>query len=249
MSTVASVVDGTVQISESSQSTETSSGSSLDKEDFLLLLVTQMQYQDPLSPTDNTEYVAQLAQFSELEQMQNLNSTATNSVAYSLVGKEVIVQQTSSTGTVSEVQGTVDYVTISNGTAYVVIDGEQYDYDDIVQVFDDSYLASLYMPSVTSQSVEYNHQDPQDVEVSGIDLGSEGYEASGFSVVLLDSDNNMTAIDSSYLSYSSGTLTIDREALSDLAAGTYNIAFVFDDANSTVDYNSVTLTVTGIIEE
>ncbi len=45
---------------------------SLDKDAFLQLLVTQMQYQDPLDPQDNSEYVAQLAQFSSLEQMTNV---------------------------------------------------------------------------------------------------------------------------------------------------------------------------------
>ena len=47
--------DGKVNISETSQKTERKSGDTLDKEDFLLLLVTQMQYQDPLEPTSNTE--------------------------------------------------------------------------------------------------------------------------------------------------------------------------------------------------
>ena len=79
MGLVAPIVDGQVDISESSQQTEKKAGSSLDKDDFLLLLVTQMQYQDPLEQTDNTEYVAQLAQFSELEQMQNLNKTTVSS--------------------------------------------------------------------------------------------------------------------------------------------------------------------------
>ena len=67
MDLIANVTDGELQISESSQKKERTTGSSLGKEDFLLLLVTQMQYQDPLEPQDNTEYVAQLAQFSELE--------------------------------------------------------------------------------------------------------------------------------------------------------------------------------------
>ena len=52
--------------------TTTRANDTLDKDAFLQLLVTQMQYQDPLDPQDNSEYVAQLAQFSSLEQMTNV---------------------------------------------------------------------------------------------------------------------------------------------------------------------------------
>ena len=75
----------------------------LDKNAFLRLLVTQMQYQDPLDPRDNAEYVAQLAQFSSLEQMtnvytavnqlgsmiSNINSTTLIGQLSNMVGKEI----------------------------------------------------------------------------------------------------------------------------------------------------------------
>lgn len=57
---------------------EKQAGGELGKEAFLQLLVTQMQYQDPLDPQDNAEYIAQLAQFSALEQMTNLNEVMSN---------------------------------------------------------------------------------------------------------------------------------------------------------------------------
>lgn len=249
MSLVADVVDSKVNISESSQKTERKTGSDLGKEDFLLLLVTQMQYQDPLEPTDNTEYVAQLAQFSELEQMDNLNTTANNNSAYSLVGKEVLIQQESSTGAVQEVQGTVDYVTIQNGDAYVSVNGEEYAFENVVQVLDSYYVISQYIPKVSSQTLEYSHQDPQDLKIRGISLGTDAYQATSFALVLMNEDGESTAVDTNYLSYKDGTLTVDREAISNVQAGTYKVVFVFDDSNQTIDYDSVSLKVTGIIKE
>ncbi|WP_447651399.1 flagellar hook assembly protein FlgD [Pseudomonas abietaniphila] len=79
----------------------TTGASTLGKDSFLQLLVTQMQNQNPLDPQDNSEFVAQLAQFSSLETMQNL-STSVDAIggmyqssqalqASSLVGRSVIV--------------------------------------------------------------------------------------------------------------------------------------------------------------
>jgi flagellar basal-body rod modification protein FlgD len=245
MALVAPVSDGTVNISESSQQTEKTTSSALDKEDFLMLLVAQMKYQDPLEPESNTEYVAELAQFSSLEQMENLNTTATNSTAYSLVGKQVYIEESSTTGASSSVQGTVEYVSIQNSTAYVSVNGQLYSYDDVVQVIDDSYLISQYQPSVSQQSITYLHHDPQNVQITGIDLGSNGYQATSMAVVLMDESGNTTAVSTDQLSYSDGTLTINKSAFASLIAGDYVVALAFDDANSTVDYSSVTLTVKG----
>jgi len=71
----------------------------LGKNDFLNLLVTQLQHQDPLNPTESTEFTAQLAQFSSLEQLNNINdnlknmelfqTSMTNSQAVSYIGKEI----------------------------------------------------------------------------------------------------------------------------------------------------------------
>ena len=77
--------------------TTTSANDSLDKDAFLQLLVTQMQYQDPLDPQDNSEYVAQLAQFSSLEQMTNVyKSVEEVSQLVSNIDTSVLVGQLSS---------------------------------------------------------------------------------------------------------------------------------------------------------
>jgi flagellar basal-body rod modification protein FlgD len=61
---------------------KTKDNSVMGKEDFLSLLVAQLQHQDPLNPSESTEFTAQLAQFSSLEQLQNIDATLTGFQVY-----------------------------------------------------------------------------------------------------------------------------------------------------------------------
>jgi len=61
----------------------------LGKDDFLNLLVTQLKYQDPMSPTDNSQFIAQMAQFSMVEGITNLESTLGSLQGVSMIGKQI----------------------------------------------------------------------------------------------------------------------------------------------------------------
>jgi flagellar basal-body rod modification protein FlgD len=153
MSAIANVVDGKVvnngkspdasSISKAVEAAKKEAGGALDKDAFLQLLVTQMQYQDPLEPTDNTEYVSQLATFSTLEEMQNMSSTMDRQSASSLVGQYVFMEETSATGDTKTIEGTVDYVTFSGSKTYLSIDGTLYNYDDLKTVADSEYTLAI----------------------------------------------------------------------------------------------------------
>lgn len=135
-----SSTSSTLASSSSSSLTATTGSSTLDKDAFLQLLVTQMQYQDPLNPQTDTAFVAQLAQFSSLEQMQNLNSTFTQSQAFSLVGKKVIVATTDSSGNSGYVSGPVDFVTMINGAPYLSIYKQLYPASQLDTVLSEEYV-------------------------------------------------------------------------------------------------------------
>lgn len=143
MSTIyAPIKDGKVVETESQNSLKKANAAEkngMDKDAFLQLLVAQMQYQDPLEPTSNTEFVSQYAQFSQVEQMQNMAATSELSRATSLVGQEVYVKTTDSAGDPKYKFGKVDYVVFENGRAYVSIEESLYSLDDVDTVVDAEY--------------------------------------------------------------------------------------------------------------
>ena len=145
MSVSAVVKNGEIvtSTSQNSISAASSSADSVNKEDFLQLLVAQMQYQDPLEPTDNTEWVTQYAQFSQVEELQNMSASMELTRASSLVGQTVIMQVSEANGNTTQVQGNVDYVSYEAGKAYLSINGALYSMEDLSLVVDDIYLSNL----------------------------------------------------------------------------------------------------------
>jgi flagellar basal-body rod modification protein FlgD len=148
MGVSAIIEDGMVANATSTVSKETKKGdTALGKDDFLQLLVAQMKYQDPLEPTSNTEYIAQYATFSEVEQMQNMSQSMDLSRASSLVGQTVQITTTNDSGVESTFMGKVDYVKYENGKALVAIDEELYSLDDVTHVCDQEYLTAYELAS------------------------------------------------------------------------------------------------------
>lgn len=105
---------------------------SLGADDFMKILMTQLTAQDPMNPMKDTEFIAQMANFSSLEQMRGLSQSFT---AYSsgqqmataplYLGCEVTVKDPSSLN--GEIKGKVESVTVKNGSPALVINGKTYD--------------------------------------------------------------------------------------------------------------------------
>ena len=91
-------IESVIGSSESLQTLQTST-STMGKDDFLTMMIAQLQHQDPLNPLDGTDFTAQLAQFSSLEQLTNVNdqleilglyqASLNNAQSVSLIGKEI----------------------------------------------------------------------------------------------------------------------------------------------------------------
>lgn len=237
-SLIAPVKDGKIESTSISTTKEDTTGtSSLGKDAFLQLLVAQMKYQDPLNPSSDTEWISQMAQFSSLEQMQNMNNTITNSQAFSMIGQTVEI-----TADDKIVEGVVDYVTVSSGKAYVSVNGEQYEADKVTSVLSPEYIQQVNGPQVGKQTVTYDYDNRTSTKIS-VSLGKDDYAASGMYVAV-----NGSLIDSSHLSYDEdkNILTIDKDAFYGLNTGqSYDLSFLFDDAASTTITGQVTVKVIG----
>jgi flagellar basal-body rod modification protein FlgD len=136
--------DGTLQTQTTSGDSLTSSSSSnnsvVDSDTFLTLLIAEMQNQDPLEPTSNTEWVSQYATFTQVEQLSEMADSMDLLRANELVGKDVIMKVTSSsTGNVTYARGKVEYITVENDKPILVIDGNKYSLSDLDSVISDEY--------------------------------------------------------------------------------------------------------------
>lgn len=120
---------------------EAKDSSRLGKDEFLKLLITQLKHQDPVNPVDDKEFIAQLAQFSSLEQMQNLNTNLSDMMmahqqltalgqAMEMIGREVELF----TKDGESLFGTVTGVQFRNGWPEIIVGGKLYDFTEVVAI-------------------------------------------------------------------------------------------------------------------
>ncbi len=167
--TIQQIIDKTAAASGNRKTGE------MGKDEFLNLLVTQLKYQDPLNPVDDKEFIGQMAQFSSLEQMQNLNTSMTQSQAYSLIGKSVSANYVDEqTMKAVSVAGEVTGVKVSGGKTYVIVNGKEVPVEKISQVADGAATrygnVSQYtnLIGMTAKGFVYDYSTGELVTVDGV---------------------------------------------------------------------------------
>lgn len=117
------------------EQTSRSPRGSLGKDDFLKILVSQLQNQDPMKPMEDQDFIAQMAQFTALEQMQSLNEGFGLGQAFSLVGKTVSAQYTDAGGNRLTVYGLVTRALSRNGQACLEVGGIEIPYSQDIIIY------------------------------------------------------------------------------------------------------------------
>lgn len=186
---MSNTIDHSLYLSAYQERQKSGSANILGKDDFLKLLMAQLKYQDPLNPMEDTEYISQMAQFSSLEQMTNMNTTMDKLVtaqqqnifiAYSqLIGKDVtwhrIIGSTEGANGVpilEEGNGRVAALQFENDSVgFLLEDGTKLTPGNISQIHlqsDENYLVQA--SQLIGKTVTYlnDHKEEQKAEVSSV---------------------------------------------------------------------------------
>lgn len=124
----------------------------LGQADFLKLMTEQMKNQDFMNPTDNSQYIAQMAQFNSLQQMQQMSYSANATYATSLVGKVVTMANIDGTGTSNKVTDVVTAVKFNGQDFEVIVGGKPFTTKNLVEVLSEK-------PKATTNDTTKNSTD------------------------------------------------------------------------------------------
>lgn len=103
-------------------------------DDFLQLMIKQLQNQDFLNPVDNTQYLSQLAQFATMQQMKDLAYYSKSNFIMSLVGKDVTVSKFSVGGNLEKITGKVEKIALFNDDYNIYVNGNTYTLSQIMEI-------------------------------------------------------------------------------------------------------------------
>jgi hypothetical protein len=174
---------GTVPHSHQNWATTTREPSGdLDRNAFLQLLVTQLRHQDPLNPMDDRDFIAQMAQFSALEQMMNLNATFERTQAFGMIGKVICAEFTCPVlGERIQVESSlVTSVTRQGSSVFLTVLGENgqpidVPFDSVREVSEDFFL-SHQLNEIFSHIQGHRATDLIGQYVQGFAVVGEGFE-------------------------------------------------------------------------
>lgn len=125
---------GAYSTSQASGSTGGTAGkNTLTMDDFLKLFVAKLANQDMYNTVDDTEFMAQMAQFSMLQALSDLSQLSLTSYSVGLIGKEVTVARMNG-NTMETITGIVEGVNLFNGSAEIVVEGKAYPLTSVMTV-------------------------------------------------------------------------------------------------------------------
>ncbi|MFI2856985.1 flagellar hook capping FlgD N-terminal domain-containing protein [Paenibacillus sp. JSM ZJ436] len=143
--------------------------STMGKDQFLSILIAQLRYQDPMQPMQDKEFIAQMAQFTSLEQLMNISSQLTDmrqslGSASGLIGQKVSWIAVDQSGNSSVKSGIVDSILIRGGMHYASIGAAEIALEHIVQI--ENAPASAPSPSPETPTPAPGESSNEDIQLA-----------------------------------------------------------------------------------
>ncbi len=117
--------------------------SDLSVNDFFNMMVNQLTNQDFMNPVDDTQYLAQMAQFATMQEMMDLCQYSKQNYVMGMLGRSVTVSKNEIGGDVKTITGNVEKITIEDGDYKIYVDGTPYDYSKVTVINDNSASAEV----------------------------------------------------------------------------------------------------------
>lgn len=147
-SQITSMMNDTTKMRAETDTVTGAESSNLNQADFLKLLTEQLQYQDPMEPLDNAEFISQMCQFSQLEVStdisETLNEYTNESKASSLIGREVIL--TDPDDRTQVLIGTVQAAYMDGEDSAITVGGKDYPLEYLLYVYEESEIETPEEP-------------------------------------------------------------------------------------------------------
>ena len=125
------IINGTASTSKKYNAKFDNSDKDLSVQDFFNMMVKQLTNQDFMNPVDDTQYLAQMAQFATMQEMMDLCNFSKQNYVMDMLGKEVTLDSYEIGGDTKQITGKVDKIGIENNEYKIYIDGTPYDYTKV----------------------------------------------------------------------------------------------------------------------
>ena len=134
MADIGAIVNQKAAVAGQTQKTKSNTKTALDMDDFLKLIVKQLQNQDMMNPMDDAAMMNQMVQMATVNAMSTMADASVTSYAASLVGKEVTVTEPGSDGKLKEISGSVSGTAVYGGKQVIFVNDKTYYLTEIMAV-------------------------------------------------------------------------------------------------------------------